>query len=370
VVDAALATAPGRISDPIEALKTLRELLEARETVAMVICDQKMPTMEGTELLSEVKSVCPDSIRVLLTGYSGMAAAITAINEHLLDKYLTKPIENEHDFLLSLQHLLQQFQMKQTIEKQNRTLAEANSRLEILDRLKTDFLGFISHELRTPLNHMSAVGLIDKNSSPSEQSEVIEIIRDGYQRLEGFVIKGLEYFNWLATERRFSEDVTDLHQAAQAAARLFPELSAPDTDFEISAPDGACLVRLDGPSLEQVIQILLDNAVRFSRAPRWIRLELERTPAAIVLRVRDRGVGFRPELGREILRPFTIASVSHHAEGSALNLARASIIVGTNGGRIRAESPGDGQGATFTAEFPLVVSGVPAAGGGEERLAA
>lgn len=62
---------------------------------------------------------------------------------------------------------------------------------------------------------------------------------------------------------------------------------------------------------------------------------------------------FAPELAGELLRPFTIADVRHHAGGTGLNLALASAIVKAHGGQIRAESPGVGQGATFTVELPL-----------------
>ncbi|OGW57332.1 MAG: hypothetical protein A3D21_00970, partial [Nitrospirae bacterium RIFCSPHIGHO2_02_FULL_42_12] len=110
------------VDNPKEALGILQEFRTTSETVAMVISDQKMPQMKGTEFLKEVGKISPDSIRVLLTGYAGLESAITAINNHLLDKYLTKPIEDERDFTLSIQHLLQKFQMQKTIAEQNRII--------------------------------------------------------------------------------------------------------------------------------------------------------------------------------------------------------------------------------------------------------
>jgi signal transduction histidine kinase len=331
----------------------LHDLAEAHETVAMVICDQKMPHMKGTELLAEVKQIFRDAVRVLLTGHAGMDSAISAINERLLDRYLTKPIENEHDFLLSIRHLLQRFQMARTIEEQSRHLAEANSRLEILDRLKTDFLTFISHELRTPLHQMSAVELIDSNSTAKEREEMLEVIRSGYERLTEFICKGLEYFDWLARERVVSSETVDLAEVVREVARGCSELFHPETDFNLSAPKTPCLVRMDREDLVQIVQVLLDNAIRFSLAPRWIRAEVSRTSRSMVLTVRDHGIGFPSEMAREILQPFSVAYIRSHAQGSALNLARAGAVVGSHGGRILAESAGEGKGAMFTVELPL-----------------
>lgn len=110
------------LDNPMEALSTLQELKEGRESVAMLISDQKMPRMKGTEFLEKAKRISPDSIRVLLTGYAGLESAITAINNQLLDKYLTKPIEDEQDFTLSIRHLLQRSQMQKTIAEQNKAI--------------------------------------------------------------------------------------------------------------------------------------------------------------------------------------------------------------------------------------------------------
>ena len=107
------------LSDPIEGLEVLRELVAGGETVAMLITDQQMPHMKGTEFLAQTRDLAPNSMRILLTGHAGIEAAITAINDQLLDRYLTKPIEVEHDFTLSVRHLLERFEMQLRLRDQD-----------------------------------------------------------------------------------------------------------------------------------------------------------------------------------------------------------------------------------------------------------
>ena len=74
-----------------EALTTLKELKTRTDAVAMIISDQRMPGMLGTELLTQSLEVYPIAKRVLLTAYSDIDAAIRAINDAHLDHYLSKP---------------------------------------------------------------------------------------------------------------------------------------------------------------------------------------------------------------------------------------------------------------------------------------
>src|SRR5262249_44850981 len=111
-------------TDPRDALEALDDILEDSGVLTMVISDQQMPQMKGTTFLGRIRERCPDCVRLPLTGDAGLESAIAAINERLLDKYLTKPVENEHDFTLSISHLLQRFWMQRTIESQRRTLGD------------------------------------------------------------------------------------------------------------------------------------------------------------------------------------------------------------------------------------------------------
>ena len=74
-----------------EALDTLNELRRRGEQVALLIADQRMPGMEGTEYLTKARTIFPEAKRVLLTAYADTDAAIAAINKASLDYYLLKP---------------------------------------------------------------------------------------------------------------------------------------------------------------------------------------------------------------------------------------------------------------------------------------
>jgi len=78
-------------TSPIEALEMLRRLSERDDEVSLLLVDQRMPEMEGTEFMLEAMKIYPDARRVLLTAYADTSAAMTAINEIGLDHYLMKP---------------------------------------------------------------------------------------------------------------------------------------------------------------------------------------------------------------------------------------------------------------------------------------
>jgi thioredoxin reductase (NADPH) len=80
-----------RSTSGAEALGVLRELRARGDQVAMLIADQRMPGMPGTQYLVEARKLVPDAKRVLLTAYADTEAAIAAINEVALDYYLLKP---------------------------------------------------------------------------------------------------------------------------------------------------------------------------------------------------------------------------------------------------------------------------------------
>src|SRR5581483_767842 len=166
-------------------------------------------------------------------------------------------------------------------------LTEANARLQILDRLKTDFLAFISHELRTPLNTIGAVDIFDPQADPKDQLEVIAIIRRGYERLHQFIEKGLDYFNWLAASKADLTATTDLANVVTRVIAQMPALSTAEGEFQFCGLDMPCIVRGVSHHWANVVQALLDNAVKFSQPEHRIQVQLESSEKHAILTVAD-----------------------------------------------------------------------------------
>src|SRR3712207_6840294 len=83
-----------------QALELLRELRTRGDQVALLVADQRMPGLSGTDYLVQARTVVPEAKRVLLTAYADTEAAISAINDVALDYYLLKPWDPPEEQLL------------------------------------------------------------------------------------------------------------------------------------------------------------------------------------------------------------------------------------------------------------------------------
>lgn len=118
------------------------DVLKAHE-VQMVISDQRMPQMNGTEFLAEVKALYPDALRIILTGYSDIDSITQSINQGHIYKFFFKPW-NDHRLKVEIRQALEQSdlaetnkQLDQTIVKQNLELQAMNEKLEDLVKERT-----------------------------------------------------------------------------------------------------------------------------------------------------------------------------------------------------------------------------------------
>ncbi len=127
-----------------EALQILKE-----HPVDVVISDEQMPGMNGSELLSIVRDKHPDTVRIILTGQASLESAVTAINEGEIYRYLLKPcnvVEMAVTIRQALQHrqlLKKSLELMNAAKKQNRLLTELEKAHPGLSQVETNSDGLV-----------------------------------------------------------------------------------------------------------------------------------------------------------------------------------------------------------------------------------
>ena len=109
----------------------------AREQVDVVISDERMPGMLGSEFLAIVRKKYPDTIRMILTGYASLESAIRAINEGEIYRFFTKPC-NIFDLAVTVRQALQQ---KDLMKESQRLLKMVKQQSAVIDDLEKEYPG-------------------------------------------------------------------------------------------------------------------------------------------------------------------------------------------------------------------------------------
>jgi len=274
------------------------------------------------------------------------------------------------------------------LTEHNARLQRAVSRLEELDRLKSNFLATMSHELRTPLTsvigyaEMMAEGLAGPITQ--DQREYLTTILGKADQLLSLITAVLDVSSLesgqLALERA-TLSLADL--VASELATFAPQAGRRGIAIQLDACPDAVVVG-DRRKIRQVVSSLVSNAVKFTPDRGKVGVALRRGPLAahepagagddtpaIQLVVSDSGIGISRDQVAKIFEPFfQVDSSSTRAfGGTGLGLTLAKAYVEAHGGRIWVDTT-PGQGSTFTATFPAATAEAePAAEPGAEVAA-
>ena len=166
---------------PEEVLK----ILEKRE-VQVIISDQRMPTMTGTELLETVAEKFPDIRRYLLTAFTDAETVIEAVNVGRVHGYIKKPMKAD-EIRASISSSLEVYHLRKKNRQILEELEKANAELLNMDGLKTEIINSISNEIRNPLNRiMGTLHLLKDKIKGDELTEVVNILDQSVFKLEQF----------------------------------------------------------------------------------------------------------------------------------------------------------------------------------------
>jgi PAS domain S-box-containing protein len=257
-------------------------------------------------------------------------------------------------FLAFLQDITERKRALEAIERAREAAEQAN-------RVKDEFLATISHELRTPLAAMLIWGslLADGVLGEHERATAIREIVSSAEA-QNQLIGDLLDVSSIATGKLRIElrevDLTPVVQAAIDAVRPTANAKNVRLDLAITGEVGKLAMLADLGRLHQVLWNLLSNAVKFTPDGGRIEVRLERTGATATLTVQDSGEGIAPDFLPHVFDRFRQAdgSLTRLHGGLGLGLAIVRELVQLHGGTVRAESAGEGRGATFTVQLPLI----------------
>lgn len=241
-------------------------------------------------------------------------------------------------------------------------------RLKELDDLKAEFFSQISHELRTPLASLreGIQLLLDQVAGPltATQGETLMIMKDSSQRLIQQVSTLLDLSKMEAGMMEYRIASADLKRLADGSVNKVRWLAeSKRTPVLIHAPDSRVWVPMDASRIEQVLDNLLSNALKFSPAGAAVHVSIEPDPAAggVRVSVKDSGPGIAPEDLPHIFDRFYQGrrQGANAVAGSGIGLALAKKIVDAHRGRIWVESR-EGTGTTVQFVLPVMQQGVAA----------
>jgi len=234
----------------------------------------------------------------------------------------------------------------------------ARAEAERANRIKDEFLTVLSHELRSPLNPILGWTKLmqSRKFDTAKTKEALATIERNAKLQTQLIDDLLDVAKILRGKLSMNEAPVDLaFVIEQAIETVRTAAVAKNITLHAVLPR---IGRVSGDSarLQQIVWNLLSNAIKFTPAQGRVEIRLEQESNQAKIIVSDTGRGINPDFLPHIFESFRQedASTTRNYGGLGLGLAIVRYLVEAHGGTINADSPGEGQGATFTVQFPLL----------------
>ncbi|MCC7086305.1 MAG: PAS domain S-box protein [Pirellulales bacterium] len=238
--------------------------------------------------------------------------------------------------------------------------AERAARLEAerINTMKDEFLANLSHELRTPLNSILGWSqlLATGQLSPEETETGIDTILRNARAQTKLIDDLLDMNRILSGKIRLDVQLLNLGSVIEAAvASARPAAEAKGIHLRSILDSSADTVSGDPNRLQQVVWNLLSNSIKFTPKGGAVDVLLQRAGSHLEVVVRDSGQGISADFLPYVYERFRQAdsSTTRKHGGLGLGLPIVKQLVELHGGEVRAESAGEGTGATFVVSLPM-----------------
>lgn len=362
-----------RILTAVNAQEGYALLEKHQNEIGVLMTDQRMPGEKGVWLLERARQLQPRIIRILVTAYTDMDAAIAAVNTGSIYKFIMKPwdppqLDN------NLRRALEFFMVQQERDQLLKEKLSVIHNMMIADRIVS--LGLLaqglSHHIRNPLQAVKtfldlAPVKLEEEKAAGNSLRDPEFWSSYYQnaQLQLDKITNLLKSLWSAPEKpdnAFGDRVRVREVVEQQILALKPALEARRVTVVNQVPAELPEISVDAQKFQRLFELLLRDeiaslppAATIGVSASYVNETLGGEPE-VEIRVSDNGPGLPKEALRLLFDPFVVRMDIPSEYG--INLMACFFIVHHHGGRIEAIS-GEGKGTTFVIRMPMNASQTP-----------
>mgnify|MGYP002795037581 CR=1 FL=1 len=340
------------------------ELMKAHP-IQVIISDQRMPGMNGSDFFDQVKHDFPDATRLLLTGYADIQAVIEAINDGNIYRYITKPWDpteldtivreayERHNLIVHNKKLMDQLQeANQTLENR---VKKRTAELRKINKEKDYMIGIVAHDLRGPLGNIKTCYdlITDDLSDTTSVKQYLDIIDEVVEKSLHLINDLLDVSAIETGQLVLEKNEVPLEGFLEKVIRL-NKRTAENKGIKLELLyDGPNSWVFDSQRIEQVLDNLLGNAFKYSHKNTKVKLVVKSEKGLLKFQVIDQGQGIQEEYMSKLFSAFqktsTLPTGSEQSNGLGLSICKR--IVELHGGVIEAESK-YGEGSTFSFSLP------------------
>jgi signal transduction histidine kinase len=334
--------------------KPIINLRNASKEIANGNLDVKLKEIDNFTLSKNTGGESKDEIKDLAFQFDKMRQNIRSTNTNLQELI--------HQKTKDLEKVVEELKEKEI------HLIEANKKLQLLDKLKNDFINIAAHELRTPTQ--AILTFADLLPSYPDKKEIIETIQRNARRLKRLIRDILDVTKIESQKlvlRKEIFNVTDLVYSIIEEYREQIKKSplCKNIKFYFLFPNEKDLfVYADKERITQVISNLLDNSIKFIEDEGSIYISIKKISRSdrikyntdlnkedqVIISIRDTGTGILEEIYPKLFTKFATKSIT----GTGLGLYISKSIIEAHGGQIWAENNDKDKGAKFSLRLPLI----------------
>jgi two-component system sensor histidine kinase/response regulator len=311
----------------------------------IILLDNKLPGIQGIEVLEYIKKKQLKIIVVMITSYASLELAVKATSDGAYD-FIPKPFTPQE-----LKSSLENITKRMFLKKMTSQLKESGK------QVRFQFLSVLSHELKSPLNAIEGyLRLIRERQLGNRLEDYEEVIERSLDRIRGMRTLILDLLDLTRAEtskgaRNISD--TNVIQAARTAVEVMQPYSIQkDVSVRVEGPEDLT-IRCDQNELEIILNNLISNAIKYNRDGGSVVCAIKRENGRLVISVSDTGIGMSPAEMETLFQDFVRIKneKTRNIAGSGLGLSIVKKLVDSCNGKIEVSSIPD-QGSTFTITIP------------------